>query len=131
VRPRIPRWLFRIAFVCFALLLFTLTHWPALTIPGPGRPDLIAHATTFAIWTALLIACGFFGRPLSRTNILLCVVIAVAYAAFDEATQAIPWLRRHATFEDFLFNLVGIALAAAGALLLARLRTPRADTSTA
>jgi len=131
VITRIPRRLVRGAFACYVLFLFTLTHWPALTVPGPGRPDLIAHATTFGLWTALLIACAFFGPALSRANIVRCLLIAVAYAAFDESTQAIPWIRRYATFEDYLYNLAGVALAGLVAALLARLCPSPPETSAA
>jgi hypothetical protein len=101
--------LLRAGFVGYALLLFAATHKPNLAIPMPGRPDLVVHAVVFGLWTALLIAAGFFGPALSRRNLIAAALIAPAYAAFDEATQAIPFIRRQAAWDDFLFNLVGIA----------------------
>lgn len=103
--------------------LFIATHWPRLTIPGEGRPDLLVHIAAFGLLTALLIPCGFFGPALSPRNILVSGFIASAYAAFDEATQAIPFIRRHAAFDDWLADLAGIALACIGGFVLA-LRRP-------
>lgn len=102
----------RACFLAYALLLFIGTHWPKLTIPGGGRPDLFVHAAIFALWAALLIASGFFGPPLSRRNIALAALVAVAYAAVDEALQAIPWVRRNAAWDDWALDCAGIALAA-------------------
>lgn len=120
----------RIAFAAYALLLFAATHRPNLTLPIPGRKDLVFHATAFGLWAALLIVCGFFGPPLSRRNLLAVVAIAPLYAAFDEGSQAIPWIRRHAAWDDFLFNLIGIAAAVTLASLFGLIRRNQSTTST-
>jgi hypothetical protein len=125
------RTLLRGAFVAYACLLFVATHWPNLRIRGGGRPDLLVHASVFALWTALLIAAGLFGPALSRRNLLTVAAIAPLYAAFDEVSQAIPALGRTAAFDDYLFDLVGVALAlltAAVFLLCARMRSRDAGT---
>jgi hypothetical protein len=116
------RFLFRLTFVVFVPTLFVATHWPKLQLPGEGRPDLVIHVVAFGLWTALLIGGGFFGPALSWRNIVRSLPVATAYAAFDEATQAIPWIRRHAAFDDFLANLLGVLLACAAAVLLMKVR---------
>ncbi len=115
----------RAAFAGFAVLLFVGTHWPKLTIPAPGRPDLFVHAAVFAVWTGLLIGAGFFGHPLSRRNLLFVLAIAPVYAAIDESLQAIPWIRRHAAWDDYRMNLAGVAIALAAASILAAVRGKR------
>jgi VanZ family protein len=116
------RFRFRVAFLLFVPVLFTATHWPKLEIPGEGRPDLVIHIVAFGTWATLLIGCGFFGKALSWRNIGAVLLVAAAYAAFDEATQAIPWVRRHAALDDYLANLLGIVLACGGAVLLMKVR---------
>lgn len=109
----------RAAFFVYAFALFVATHWPRLTIPMEGRPDLRIHAGVFAGWTGLLIACGFFGPPLSGRNIVLCIPVAVAYAAVDEWIQAIPGLHRTAALDDWAADVVGVAVGALLAALVA------------
>lgn len=116
--PARLRLLCRLSFLVYVPALFVATHWPALEVPGEGRPDLLVHVAVFALWTSLLIGAGFFGPALSWRNILIVLPIAIAWAAFDEATQAIPFVRRHAAIDDFLANLVGILLACLAGLVL-------------
>jgi hypothetical protein len=116
------RLLFRVAFAIFVPTLYIATHWPKLELPGEGRPDLVVHVVAFGLWTTLIIGCGFFGPALSGRNIAASLAVATAYAAFDEATQAIPWIRRHAAVDDFAANLLGVLLACAGAVLLMKAR---------
>jgi hypothetical protein len=110
----------RAVFAAYALALFTATHWPRLALPMEGRPDLWIHCGIFAAWTGLLIACGFFGRPLSGRNIALCVLAGVLYAAVDELLQAIPALHRTAAWDDWGLDVLGVCIAAALAALLSR-----------
>ena len=100
-------------FGLYAGFMFMMTHWPRLTIPLPGRPDLLVHATIFGIWTGLLIACGRFGPPLSARNIGWAFVVGVVYAGIDEALQAIPFLKRTAAWDDWACDVAGVALACA------------------
>lgn len=120
----------RLAFWLYAPLLFLGTHWPALKLPeGPRRPDLWVHMTIFGLWAGLLIAAGYFGKPLSTRNIAVVALVGVAYAAIDESTQAIPALKRTAAWDDYAFNCLGILMACSIALAIARVRS-RASTST-
>lgn len=118
-----PRPLIRAAFACFALAVFTATHWPQLRFEGPiQRPDLVIHLAAFFAWTALLIACGFVGPALSPRNTLVSGTIALAYSAADELSQGIPWLGRTVALDDWLANATGVGLATLGALGLGALR---------
>jgi len=119
----IPRPLIRAAFGCFALAVVVATHWPRLRFDGPiERPDLVIHLAAFFVWTALLIACAFFGPALSRRNALVSGAIALGYSALDEVTQGIPGLGRTVALDDWLANAAGVALATIGAVVLAALR---------
>lgn len=109
-------------FGLYAGFMFMMTHWPRLTIPLPGRPDLLVHMTIFGIWTGLLIACGRFGPALSGRNIGWCFGVGVVYAAIDEGLQAIPFIRRTAAWDDWGCDLTGVALACVIALVLRSVR---------
>lgn len=115
----------RIAFVVYALALFVATHTPRIEIPGPGRPDLLVHATVFAVWTALFIRCRFFGSLLSVANVAVSALIAAAYSGLDEILQAIPFIHRVAAWDDWAANLIGVAAAGVAAAVIgaARRRT--------
>lgn len=105
----------------YAGFLFMMTHWPALQLPGPGRPDLVAHLLIFGMWNALLIACGRFGPRLSITNIAICTMIACVYAGFDESLQLVPFINRVAALDDFGANIAGIQTVGVIAVILGRL----------
>lgn len=105
------RTLVRIAWIIYALGLCTATHWPGIVIDGPiPRTDIVIHLVCFGGWTALFIACGFFGPPLSRRNILRSWVIAAIYCIIDEVTQGIPGINRVVDPMDALANLAGTTI---------------------
>jgi VanZ family protein len=114
---RLARW----AFPFYAVLIFSLTHWPNLKIPVPGRPDLIVHMVVFGGWTVLVTACGFFGAWWSHRNIALSATLAAVYAAFDEATQGIPIIQRYPALDDWGANLLGVTTGALIMLMLAEI----------
>lgn len=123
----------RAAFACFALILFTATHWPRLQLPNVvPRSDLWVHASALCLWTSLLIACRFFTpRALTSRNILTCVAIGVAYGGFDELTQAIPILHRTCAWDDWGADSTGAILAGVLAFILPRrTRAPHTATPT-
>ncbi|GAB4384531.1 MAG: hypothetical protein Kow0022_07380 [Phycisphaerales bacterium] len=102
----------RVVFVCYAVALAVLTHWPRLTIPGSvPNSDLMVHAAAFGVWTLLLFLCRFFGPASSMRNVLFCAATAVAYAMVDELTQLIPAVQRHAAPQDFLADVIGVGAA--------------------
>jgi hypothetical protein len=117
----------RIVFWLYAALVFTLTHWPALQVPSPvRRTDIIAHLVVFGGWAFVACACGWFGPRWSWHNIRYTALIALAYAAFDEGTQAIPWIRRHVSWDDFFANVLGVIVGCGAAWLLGFLLARRA-----
>ncbi len=105
----------RVVFVAYAVALATGTHWPALTLgPDPGfRLDIVVHLAAFAAWTFLLAGCEWFGVIDSRRNTAWCVAAAAAYAALDEATQALPGVNRTVLWSDLIANWSGVAFAGA------------------
>ncbi len=122
-----PRRAVRFAFIAYALVLFTLTHFPNLKIDSTWRPDLVAHLTAFGGWTLLLIMSGLFGPPLSSCNIALAAATGVAYGAIDEGLQAIPFIHRHAALDDWAADCLGVALACAAVLILRVAMRPRGN----
>lgn len=120
-----PAWT-RLVFAAYAGVLFAATHYPRLRLPAAGRPDLAVHIVAFVIWTALLVLCGFFGPRFSGRNIALSVLVASVYSGVDEALQAIPFLHRFASWDDWAANLAGVAIAGGVAALvwLVRARRP-------
>jgi VanZ family protein len=100
-------------------VLFALTHWPNLTLPLPGRPDLIVHMGVFGLWTVLVIGSGFFGPARSARNIAIAGAIAALYSGVDELLQAVPFLHRWAAWDDWLANLAGVGAAILFAVAIA------------
>lgn len=119
----------RRAFALYAALVFTATHWPKLEIHAPiERPDLVIHLGVFGLWAGACIAAAFFGPLWSTRNILISGLVSLIYSAFDEATQAIPFIHRTCALDDWCYNALGVAGATAIALLLARRRRARAGS---
>lgn len=110
----------RWVFVVFAAALFVGTHWPNLKVDVPmvERPDLLVHMCVFGAWFVFLWLSALVGRPVSWMTVLKCAIVAVAYAAVDESMQAIPWVRRHAAWDDFGANCLGIGVAASVAWMV-------------
>ncbi|MCB9840766.1 MAG: VanZ family protein [Phycisphaeraceae bacterium] len=116
----------RIALGAFVVILATATHWPKLRIVGPvPRTDLWLHLGAFGTLGVLVASAGMVGRVGSRKNSIASWGLAIAYAALDESTQAIPGLGRTAGLDDFAANATGVTLgvlAVAGIVALARVR---------
>lgn len=117
-RWRTPtRW----AFAVYALVLVTATHWPGLAVEGPvERPDLYVHFTAFALWTVLCWACAWFAPLRSPANLAWSSAVAASYALFDEASQAIPILRRTSVMDDLVANWGGVVI---GTIIVLAVRT--------
>lgn len=123
-------WTLRATAVAAFLGTFVATHWPALEL-SPAMPgDTLLHAVSFAGLTALL----WRARIASRIPWLLACMLA--WAAFDELTQAIPAVRRHASLADWTSDALGaaaacmvIATAPSPAGPLSRLRCALADAA--
>ena len=119
----VPR---RVALGVFVAILATATHWPKLRIEGPvPRTDLWLHLGAFGTLGVLVAAAGLVGAVGSRKNLIASWGLALAYAALDESTQAIPGLGRTAGLDDFAANATGVTLgvlAVGAAMALARSR---------
>ena len=112
----------RAAFFCYVPVLFTATHWPELKIEAGDipRPDLGVHLIAFGLLAFLALNAQLFGPRTSARNASLTALASAVYAAFDESTQAIPILKRTAVLDDFLANLLGVALGTLAGFALAR-----------
>ena len=106
--------LIRAGFISWALLLFTLTHWPDMRveIEGVQRTDLLGHLVGYSVWTFLIIASGFVGRRGSWRSVGLGMPVALLYAGLDELSQGIPVLQRDVSFDDFAANAIGVWIGA-------------------
>jgi len=122
-----------LAFVAYAVLLFTMTHWPALRFEGPvARSDLYVHFGAFGVWAFLFGLSGLAGPLSCWRTWRATMAMGFGYAAFDESLQMIPWLRRWAAFDDLVANFGGVvlgtaALAVLGLVLRARSGETRAS----
>ena len=129
IAPLAHRSLWRAAFAIYAVLLFTLTHWPRLAPPGAeAGSDKLAHFLAFFLWTALAIAAGFFGEWRSRRNVLLATALAIAYGTLDETSQLIPAFQRQFSLLDMAANAGGALSASALALMVIRPSTDSNDS---
>ena len=99
-------WSLRAIAVASFLAAFVATHWPALELKAGMPGDTLLHAVTFAALTLLL----WRTRWIPRLGWL--VVAMLAWAAVDELTQSIPWVRRNASLPDYLADAIGVAIAA-------------------
>jgi len=114
-----PRRLRVAAFIAFAILLFTGTHWPQLRIEGPmPRPDLVVHFVAFGLWGFTLCVSGLLGEPGTRPNALRCLAVGVLYAAIDESLQLIPILGRTFGLDDYAFNVIGLIMGTSLSLII-------------
>lgn len=118
------------AFILYALVLFTATHWPQLRIDGPvQRTDLYLHLTAFGLWAALLIAAGPFRPRFTTRSILKLLAVAIVYAIIDESLQLIPALGRTFALDDLAANITGILIVGIAACVIGTLNrtTPSAE----
>lgn len=104
------------AFWAFAVTLAVGLLWPNAQLPPViNRPDLVVHAVSYGMFTALLFASGLCVRPrstLGRTwrSLRWTVLIALIFSTVTETLQGIPILKRTSAFDDWLANLSGIVL---------------------
>ncbi len=104
-----------LAVIAFAIALVA-THWPRLVF-GPEAPsDKLLHASTFGVLTFLLWRTRWI-----RSGLIVGIAM-IAYSAFDEATQMLPWVHRHTSIDDWIADLVGVVCAT---LLIVRPSRPK------
>lgn len=120
----------RLAFACYAVALFTATHWPKLRLPEiVPRTDLVIHLGAFGTWTLLFGLtewAGRFGSSGSVWVLARVLVIGVAYGGADELLQGIPGLGRVVAWDDFGANCLGVLC---GTTVLAIVRAMRRKNS--
>lgn len=117
----IPLLLRRGAFVFYALIVVTATHWPNLKVEGPlPRTDLWAHFAAFSVWMILAGFAALFGPALSKRNLTRTFIVAVVYIFVDELTQGIPGLGRVVDPADIAANFVGLCIGIGVLVLLRR-----------
>jgi len=80
------------------------THWPRLQLSGEAPSDKVLHAVTFGVLTLLVARTGWCVR---RWQL---VVVMILFASFDEWTQSLPPFHRHTSWNDWIADLVGIAV---------------------
>jgi len=111
-------WLRALAWMALAIV-FTATHWPNLELDLPMRgSDKVLHAVAFMMLALVWWPTGFIH------SVPLFALAAASWSILDEATQALPFVHRHAGIEDAVANLCGIAIATL--VILALQQDPRA-----
>lgn len=116
--------LWRIALVIYLVALMTATHWPGArvnVIPGL-RLDLLIHLAAYAGLAGLMALAGLGARWRAGRAVLLITGAAAAAALLDEATQAIPIVRRTFDLEDLGADVAGALIGAAVGVSIARRR---------
>ncbi len=113
---------FRVLSVVYALVVFTVSSWPAIKLPdlGVDWTDKIAHFSQYAVLACLV--AGGWARPGGWSNWKdqwRHVLFLIVFAAIDESHQI--WIpRREASFMDWTADSLGILVGSAVGLLLWR-----------
>ena len=115
-RPSQPRTIRRWALLVYWTVMFVATHYPGIDElePETGWPipkfETVMHVGVYAGWAAMwwwVLSAG--GRRVSPAAINWLVLGGLAYAVFDEASQAI--VGRTPGVNDFLADVAGLAVA--------------------
>ena len=121
-RPGAPFWGWALAIYWTALMV--ATHWPGAqvnVVPGL-RLDLLIHIGAYAGLAGLMAFAGFGARWPPGRAVLLITGLTAALALLDEATQAIPIVRRTFDPDDLIADFAGAVLGAAIGVAVARRR---------
>ena len=98
----------RFAFFLALGCTFVVTHIPRLAVGAPDSPvDKLVHASGYGVLAALLLLARWW------RSVWPAIAALAAWAALDEATQAIPGLGRSADLDDWLADVTGMVIAAA------------------
>ena len=111
----------------YGVALMVATHWPGAqvnVIPGL-RLDLFVHVGAYAALAGLIALAGAGASLPPAPATILVAAIGLAWASLDEATQAIPILRRTFDAHDLVADAAGVAIGSVAGVLLAR-RRPKA-----
>jgi VanZ family protein len=125
--PASLRWPARLATLATAgyvgVLLFA-THYPRpQEFLGSNPPsDKTLHFIAYGLLGLLAgTTLALAGRWSLRNALWLAAALAL-FAAFDEATQPLPWFRRAADPLDWVFDCLGIAVGLAVVAVAVRMR---------
>ncbi len=109
-----PAWLRRLLWICllaYWLLIFILTHTPAVDLPAVKVNDKLAHFLAYGMLGGLLYLAGWSANPRRSLQSLALWVwtIGLAYGAIDEWLQAL--VGRDCELGDWLADAVAITIA--------------------
>jgi VanZ family protein len=111
--------------IAYWVLAFTLTHTPPKNTPDLPGSDKTKHFLGYLVLAFLIGTTWYLAFPRRRRLMpLMVVVIAAAYGAFDEVTQA--YVGRTPDLHDWYADMLGALAAAALLFVLERLLPPRA-----
>ena len=102
---------------CWAVLivywigLFVLTHIPGTRLPPVRVSDKTLHTVSYAVLAAAMMVCLRVIGRLSAASAIAVLGIVLAYAAFDELTQALPFIHRSCELADWNADAAGAAVA--------------------
>ncbi len=101
-------WLFTIGYWLF---LFTMTHLPPSKVPEIGVNDKLEHFGAYGLLAGGLFLSIWGTSPHTQKATWLTYLICLAYGAFDEITQAIPFIGRSCELNDWFADAIGAAIA--------------------
>jgi VanZ family protein len=109
---RFRRWILAGLILMWAAA-FTTTHLPGPSLPKMHLSDKSLHAIGFfALSVTFLLTLRAYGVTRLRRDGLVLIVMPI-YGAVDELTQGLPFVGRTTDVRDWLFDIIGIAIALA------------------
>ena len=111
-RAQIRRLLW-IATAGYWVFLFIMTHLPPRKVPDIGVNDKIEHLGAYGLLAGGLFLSIWATSPRTFKATWLTPIIALAYGALDEITQAIPIVGRSCELNDWLADALGTIIAVA------------------
>jgi hypothetical protein len=97
----------RVAFLAYVIAMEIATHWPRLDLGESGPSDKTIHLVAFGILTALL------WRAQWLVQLGAVVFIALIWSGYNEISQGMLPIGRTSAWQDFIANVLGVALAGA------------------
>jgi VanZ family protein len=101
--------------------IFYLTHLPGPKVPVVPISDKIEHYLAFGTLGGLLFLSFWVGKASRRELAFRVLFIGMCYGAFDELTQALPFVHRDCNFLDWCADVAGVSTAIVAMTLVRRL----------
>ena len=102
------RWFVRLLVVIW-IAAFTATHLPKRHVPETHVSDRTLHAVGYFLLGGLFLVT-LIVRGVGRVRrVGIAFAVFCVYAALDEITQ--PLVSRHASFQDWLADVIGVVAA--------------------